>query len=107
MLSKKSPRRSCGIRKRNDRIDKSGLLIQRCALAPDLESILRGRTRKVLFRQHRSRREKSREQASSQVRNKFSSRSQDELELTLRAKTRLMHRTNSPQEVSRSRGSVD
>src|SRR5215211_7243627 len=57
MLSKKSPRGSCGIGKRNNRIGRTGSLNQRCALAPDLESILRGRTRKILFRQHRSRRE--------------------------------------------------
>src|SRR5215208_3498588 len=54
MLSKKSPRGSCGIGKRNNRIGRTGSLNQRCALAPDLESILRGRTRKILFRQHRS-----------------------------------------------------
>src|SRR5215204_2554942 len=53
MLSKKSPRGSCGIGKRNNRIGRTGSLNQRCALAPDLESILRGRTRKILFRQHR------------------------------------------------------
>src|SRR5215208_1797332 len=57
MLSKKSPRGSCGIGKRNNRIGRTGSLNQRCALAPDLESILRGRTRKILFRQHRSLRE--------------------------------------------------
>src|SRR6516164_8593393 len=54
MLSKKSPREGCGIGKRNNRIEKSGSENQRCALAPDLESILRGRMRKFLFRQHRS-----------------------------------------------------
>src|SRR6516165_6192922 len=53
MLSKKSPREGCGIGKRNNRIEKSGSENQRCALAPDLESILRGRMRKFLFRQHR------------------------------------------------------
>src|SRR3954447_18448061 len=51
--SKKSPRRICGIGKRNDRIDENGFVSQCCALAPDLESILRARIRKILFRQHR------------------------------------------------------
>jgi hypothetical protein len=54
MLSKKSPRGSCGIEKCNNRIEKSDSLNQRCALAPDLESILRAQTGKILFRQHRS-----------------------------------------------------
>src|SRR5262245_41835123 len=54
MLSKKSPQTSCRIRIRNDRIGANGFLNQRCALAPDLESILRARMSKIVFRQHRS-----------------------------------------------------
>jgi hypothetical protein len=54
MLSKKSPRTSCRIRIRNNRIGANGFLNQRCALAPDLESILRARMSKIVFRQHRS-----------------------------------------------------
>src|SRR5262245_36380446 len=53
MLSKKSPQTSCRIRIRNDRIGANGFLNQRCALAPDLESILRARMSKIVFRQHR------------------------------------------------------
>jgi hypothetical protein len=36
-----------------NRIEKNEFLNQRCVLAPDLESILRSWTRKILFRQHR------------------------------------------------------
>jgi hypothetical protein len=54
MLSKKSPRTSCRIRIRNNRIGANGFLSQRCALAPDLESILRARISKIVFRQYRS-----------------------------------------------------
>src|SRR5712691_3368603 len=53
MLSKKSPRKSCGIGIRNNRIEANGFLNQRCALAPDLESILRTRMSKIVFRQYR------------------------------------------------------
>src|SRR5262245_63233 len=53
MLSKKSPQTSCRIRIRNDRFRANGFLNQRCALAPDLESILRARMSKIVFRQHR------------------------------------------------------
>src|SRR5262245_62098129 len=53
MLSKKSPQTSCRVRIRNDRIGANGFLNQRCALAPDLESILRARMSKIVFRQHR------------------------------------------------------
>jgi hypothetical protein len=38
---------------RNNRIGANGFLNQRCALAPDLESILRARMSKIVFRQHR------------------------------------------------------
>src|SRR5437899_2507008 len=53
MLSKKSPQTSCRIRIRNDRIAPTGFLNQRCAFAPDFESMLRARIAKIAFRQHR------------------------------------------------------
>ena len=53
MLSKKSPRTSCRIRIRNNRIGATEFLNQRCAMAPDLESILRAHMSKIVFRQHR------------------------------------------------------
>src|SRR5882672_9401082 len=53
MLSKKSPRKICRIGIRNYRTGVKGFLNQRCVLAPDLESILRTRMRKIVFRQHR------------------------------------------------------
>ena len=52
MLSKKSPRTSCRIEIRNNRIGANGFLNQRCALAPDLESILRARMRKIVLQQN-------------------------------------------------------
>jgi hypothetical protein len=55
MLSKKSPRTSCRIRIRNNRIGVNGFLNHRCVLVPDLKSILRARMRKIVFRQHRPR----------------------------------------------------
>jgi hypothetical protein len=42
------PRRSCGIKIRNDRIGANGSLNQRCALTPDLESILRSEGQNIL-----------------------------------------------------------
>src|SRR5215208_2646457 len=40
---RKRPRTGCRIRIRNNRIGANGLLNRRCVLAPDVESILRGR----------------------------------------------------------------
>ena len=54
MPLKKSPRKICGIGIRNNRIEGNRFLNQRCALAPDLESILRAPMSKILFQQHRS-----------------------------------------------------
>ena len=54
MLSKKSPRSSCGIETRNDRLARSDLLNRCCASGADLDSILLGGTDKIVFRQHRS-----------------------------------------------------
>jgi hypothetical protein len=45
----KSPWRSCRIKIRNNRIGANGFLNQRCALTPDLESILRARTGKIVL----------------------------------------------------------
>src|SRR5262245_45214796 len=53
MLSKKSPRRSCRIEIRNNRIMRADVLNQSCVSEHDLESILLGRGRKIFFRQHR------------------------------------------------------
>src|SRR5713226_4940655 len=52
-MLQKSPWRSCRIRIGNNRIGANGFLNQRCALAPDLESILRARVSKIVFQQHR------------------------------------------------------
>ena len=53
ILLQKSPRRSCRIKIRNNRIGANGFLNQRCALTPDLESILRTQTGKILLQQNR------------------------------------------------------
>src|SRR5262245_17883706 len=54
ILSKKSPRRSCRIEMRNNRITRHDLLNQCCVSRIVLESILLGDARKIFFRQHRS-----------------------------------------------------
>src|SRR5258708_22325257 len=53
IVLQKSPRRSCRIKIRNNRIGTNGFLNQRCALTPDLESILRTQTGKILLQQNR------------------------------------------------------
>src|SRR5438093_7269716 len=53
ILLQKSPRRSCRIKIRNNRSGANGFLNQRCALTPDLESILRTQTGKILLQQNR------------------------------------------------------
>src|SRR5436309_14727329 len=52
ILLQKSPRRSCRIKIRNNRIGANGFLNQRCALTPDLESILRTQMGKILLQQN-------------------------------------------------------
>src|SRR5438445_9929921 len=52
-MLQKSPRRSCRIKIRNNRIGANGFLNQRCALTPDLESILRTQTDKIVLQQNR------------------------------------------------------
>src|SRR5438552_10926091 len=52
IVLQKSPRRSCRIKIRNNRIGANGFLNQRCALTPDLESILRTQTGKILLQQN-------------------------------------------------------
>src|SRR5881227_2442923 len=52
-MLQKSPRRSCRIKIRNNRIGANGFLNQRCALTPDRESILRTQTGKILLQQNR------------------------------------------------------
>src|SRR5260370_36569143 len=49
IVLQKSPWRSCKIKIRNYRIGANGFLNQRCALTPDLESILRTRTGKIVL----------------------------------------------------------
>src|SRR5262245_20578140 len=49
IVLQKSPPRSCRIKIRNNRIGANGFLNQRCALTPDLESILRARTGKIVL----------------------------------------------------------
>jgi hypothetical protein len=49
MLSKKSPRKSCGIGMRNNRIEQVELLNQYCACKIDLESILLGGAHKIFL----------------------------------------------------------
>src|SRR5258708_24456365 len=49
-MLQKSPLRSCRIKIRNNRIGANGFLNQRCALTPDLESILRTQTGKARSR---------------------------------------------------------
>src|SRR5258708_25903893 len=51
-MLQKSPLRSCRIKIRNNRIGANGFLNQRCALTPDLESILRTQTGKILLQQN-------------------------------------------------------
>ncbi len=49
IVLQKSPRRGCRIKIRNNRIGAMGFLNQCCTLAPDLESILRARMRKIVL----------------------------------------------------------
>jgi hypothetical protein len=49
IVLQKSPWRSCRIKIRNNRIGPNGLLNQRCALTPDLESILRAQMGKIVL----------------------------------------------------------
>ena len=49
IVLQKSPWRSCRIKIRNNRIRANGFLNQRCALTPDLESILHARTGKIVL----------------------------------------------------------
>jgi hypothetical protein len=53
IVLQKSPRRSCRIKIRNNRIGANGFLNQRCALTPDLESILRARRGKIVLQHNR------------------------------------------------------
>src|SRR5258706_15363541 len=53
IVLQKSPWRSCKIKIRNYRIGANGFLNQRCALTPDLESILRTRTGKIVLQHNR------------------------------------------------------
>src|SRR5881398_54809 len=53
ILLQKSPRRSCRIKIRNNRIGVNGFLNQPCTLIPDLESILRTRMRKIVLQHNR------------------------------------------------------
>src|SRR4030088_2180483 len=55
ILLQKSPLRNCRIKIRNNRIGATGFLNQRCALAPDLESILRARMHKIVLQHNRHR----------------------------------------------------
>src|SRR5260370_30586511 len=48
-MLQKSPPRGCRIKICNNRIGANGFLNQRCALTPDLESILRTQTGKILL----------------------------------------------------------
>jgi hypothetical protein len=54
MLSKKSPKRSCRIELRNNRLRQLDLLNQCCVSEGDLESFFLGETPKFFFRQYRS-----------------------------------------------------
>jgi hypothetical protein len=54
IVLQKSPQRSCRIKIRNNRIGENGSLNQRCALTPDLESILRAQTGKIVLQHNRS-----------------------------------------------------
>src|SRR6059036_3086592 len=53
IVLQKSSLRGCRIKIRNNRIGANGFLNQRCALTPDLESILRTQTGKILLQQNR------------------------------------------------------
>jgi hypothetical protein len=53
ILLQKSPRRSCEIEMRNNRIRIVRFANQRCAFAPDLESILLAQLSKILLQQYR------------------------------------------------------
>jgi len=49
IVLQKSPQIICRIRMRNNRIAANAFLNQHCALAPDLESMLRARMRKIVL----------------------------------------------------------
>jgi len=52
ILLQKSGRSSLGAKMRNNRIGTNGFLNQHCALAPDLESMLLARMRKIFLQQY-------------------------------------------------------
>jgi hypothetical protein len=54
MLLKKSPKKCCGIKLRNNRIRQANPLNQHCAFEADIESIFPNESAKILFQQHRS-----------------------------------------------------
>src|ERR1700748_211986 len=53
ILLQKSPRESCRIETRNNRIETNGFLNQRCACAPDVESMLLAQMRKIFLQHYR------------------------------------------------------
>ncbi len=53
-MLQKSPRRSCRIKMRNNRIGVNGFLNQLCTLIPDFKSILRARMRKIVLQHNPS-----------------------------------------------------
>jgi hypothetical protein len=53
IVLQKSPRRSCRIKIRKNRIGTNGLLNQHCAQTPDVESMLLARMRKIFLQQYR------------------------------------------------------
>src|SRR5215470_1749836 len=55
ILLQKSPRRSCGIEIRNNRIGANEFLNRCCAFTLDLDSILRARMRKIVLQHNRGR----------------------------------------------------
>src|SRR6266478_5267312 len=67
-MLQKSPRRSCRIKIRNNRIGANGFLNQRCALTPDLESILRALTGKMVLQHNPSQSGHARAHLSTSVR---------------------------------------
>jgi hypothetical protein len=52
ILLQKSPRESCRIETRNNRIETNGFLNQRCACAPDVGSMLLAQMRKIFLQQY-------------------------------------------------------
>ena len=53
ILLQKSPRESCRIETRYNRIETNGFLNQRCACAPDVESMLLAQMRKIFLQHYR------------------------------------------------------